>query len=162
MCGRPLDGDVPISSFRHLSDDDTVLPREVEEIGGACLAACRVAYRSMGGGLRERIYRDALSIVLEEAGHEVRSEVPVFIEFRGHRLGEGYRADLVVDDTVVLEVKSVPDLHPTFQTQLLTYLRAGNYPLGFVANFGGPQLRGNIKRRVNSAALSSSVASSRS
>lgn len=150
MTSRGILAPMSVPSFRHLEDDDILLPRHVEDIGAACLAASRIAFRQIGSGLLERIYCEALTLILEQHGHRVASQVPVHIEFLGKHLGEGYRADLVVDGLVVLEIKSVPDLHPAFQAQLVTYLRAGDYPLGYVVNFGGPKLKGNIRRRINS------------
>jgi GxxExxY protein len=133
--------------------DEQALPDEVEAAAAAVLGCAATLSRDLGLGLRERIYQEGLAALLADAGHRVAREVPVVIQYRGRVLGEGYRMDLLVNDTVVVEVKSAAEMHPTFETQLLTYLRGARKPLGYVINFGMPYLSMGIRRKINSAAL---------
>jgi len=74
---------------------------------------------------------------------------PVPIEFAGLRLNEGFRADLVVDESLVIELKSVEQFAPVHAKQLLTYLRLMHLPLGLLINFGAPTFKDGVKRVVN-------------
>lgn len=117
------------------------------------LAAAKEVTRELGLGMRERIYQQALTIVLQERGIAVEREAPVRVRFRGRDLGEGYRIDLLVDSAVAVEVKSSPLMHPAFDTQLLTYMRGRRLALGYIVNFGMPTLAQGIRRKVRSDVL---------
>lgn len=138
---------MPIPSFRLLDDGDALWP-EIEELGGHILAQTRLVYRELGAGMFEQIYKDAMMIALSDAGLDPARDVPVRAHFRGRDLGRAKLVDIVVDGQVALELKSVAQLHPIFETQLLTYMHLGKYHLGYVLNFGGSTLRGNIKRKA--------------
>lgn len=134
-----------------LDDDSLVLPDEIEDIGGAVCAAASLVVKELGAGMRERIYQDAMAHILREEGRRVDVEVPVQIAFRGKPLGVAYRMDLLVDHRVVIEIKSVPEVHPSTEAQLLTYMRGAKLPLGYIVNFGAPAGRRWIFRRALTA-----------
>lgn len=135
--------------FRMLDDDDSlVLPARYEEIGGRICAAAREVMLELGPGMREAIYGRALVIALTEMGAVVAQEVAVDVDFRGTNVGRGYAMVLLVEDLVVVEIKSVPELHPSVEAQLLTYMRGYRRPLGYVINFGAPRGRKWIHRKV--------------
>lgn len=107
-------------------------------------------HRELGPGLLEKVYRSCLRIALEEAGYQVRSEVPLPIIFRNHQVEEdGYRLDLLVDDVLIIEIKSVSEIIPVHLKQLTTYLRLPKKPCGLLMNFNAVKLSDGIKRVKN-------------
>lgn len=98
-------------------------------------------YNELGAGFLENVYENALALALEESGLHVTRQVPLAVHFRGTVVGE-YRADLVVEDRLVIEIKAVGQLSPAHEAQLLNYLKASRREVGLVLNFGSrPQFR---------------------
>jgi GxxExxY protein len=95
-------------------------------------------YNEIGHGFLEAVYRNAMEIALTEAGLLVQREVPVPVRFRGQEVGT-YRADLLVANCIVLELKAVSALDRSHEAQLLHYLRATEVEIGLLFNFGGPK-----------------------
>lgn len=112
------------------------------------VAAIRV-HTELGPGLLETTYEACLAEELRCSGHAVRTQVPVPLIYRGVELQHGYRIDLLVDDEVVVEVKTVEKLAPVHEAQLLTYLRFSKRRIGLLINFHTMHLRDGIKRMVN-------------
>lgn len=107
-------------------------------------------HRELGPGLLESVYQRCLAIALREAGLNVEEERPVPIYFRGQRISDdGYRLDMLVEDTVILELKSVAALTDVFKKQLLTYLKLTGKPIGLLINFNEVVLKNGIKRIIN-------------
>jgi GxxExxY protein len=106
-------------------------------------------HRALGPGLLESVYETALSHELVKHGLKVERQVPVTFTYDGHRYDEGFRIDLLVDDCVVVELKSVEDVHPVHKKQLLTYLRLSGKRLGLLINFNSTLLKHGITRTVN-------------
>lgn len=104
-------------------------------------------HRTLGPGLLESAYVEALRVELTEAGLRSARQVPVPLTYKGHYLGE-YRLDLLVEDAVVVEVKAVQRFDPVHEAQLLTYLRLTGKRVGLLINFNQRLLREGIKRRV--------------
>jgi GxxExxY protein len=102
-----------------------------------------------GPGLLESVYEVVLAKMLEERGLRVRRKVPVPIKLMGLTFDEGFRADMVVDDGLLVELKSVENLAPVHFKQVLTYLRLMNFPLGLLINFGAPTFKEGVRRIVN-------------
>ena len=100
---------------------------------------------SLGSGFLERVYEAALMHELQKAGLRAESQVAFAVRYDGVVVGE-YRADLVVDDRIVVEVKAAKAIGPAHQAQLLNYLRASGLRIGLILNFGTPRL--GIKRMV--------------
>ena len=103
----------------------------------------------LGPGLLETVYEVLLAHMLEEAGLKVARQVPVPIEFHGIKFDEGFRADMIVNDSVILELKSVETLNKAHKKQVLTYLRLTNKKLGFLLNFGEEVVKDGISRIIN-------------
>jgi|SRR5688572_15745108 GxxExxY protein len=101
--------------------------------------------RALGPGLVEATYETALCIELAEAGLRHRRQIHAPVYYKGHIVGE-YRADLVVEERVVVEIKSVERLIGLHQAQLLAYMRVLAKPVGLLLNFNGEVLRSGIKR----------------
>lgn len=105
-------------------------------------------YNTLGPGLFESVYVKALKIELEKLGLEVRPEVPVPFIYDELRLDAGYRMDLLVNDLVVVEVKSIESLSEIHHKQLLTYLKLSGKKLGLLVNFNTAAINSSIVRKV--------------
>jgi GxxExxY protein len=106
-------------------------------------------HRNLGPGLLESVYETVLAFELEKRGLTVKRQVPVSIVYEGIRFEEGFRADLIVEDKVIVELKSVETVSPVHKKQLLTYLRLKDSRLGLLINFGSSLIRDGIIRIVN-------------
>ena len=104
---------------------------------------------ALGPGLFESVYEAVLEKILMEQGLRVRRQVPIAFEVFGLKFDEGFRADLIIEDLLLLELKSVESLAPVHSKQTLTYLRLLNLPLGLLMNFGAPFFKNGVKRIVN-------------
>lgn len=114
-------------------------------------AAMRI-HSKLGPGLFESVYETVLARDLARRGLFVERQKPVTFDFEGMHFDQGFRADLVVERAVVVEVKAVPEIAPIHARQLLTYLRLLDCRLGLVLNFNALHLRSGIKRVANSSA----------
>lgn len=103
-------------------------------------------HRTLGPGLLESIYEHCLCQELAEAGVAFNRQVPLPVSYKGRPLDFSYRLDLVVEQSVVVEIKSVEQLLPLHQAQLLTYLKLSGIPTGLLLNFHTPVLREGIRR----------------
>jgi GxxExxY protein len=106
-------------------------------------------HRALGPGLLESVYSATLARALRERGLRVASEVGMPVEFEGTRFELGFRADLIIEDCVIVEFKSVTDLLPVHKKQLLTYLRLGNIQLGLLISFNVALIKDGICRIAN-------------
>ena len=97
----------------------------------------------------ETVYEVALAHDLKKRGFDVKRQTPVRVEYDGIQFEEGFRADLIVNDCVMIELKSVESLAPVHKKQLLTYLRLTGLKLGLLINFGAPLIKDGIVRVVN-------------
>ena len=106
-------------------------------------------YNQLGPGLLESIYESAMIHELRSNGFEVRNQVQVPVYYKGELINHDLRLDLIVDDRLILELKSVVDYRKLFEKQLLTYLRLLNCELGYVINFNTDDIRKSIHPVVN-------------
>ena len=106
-------------------------------------------HRELGPGLLETVYEVILEKQLSDLGMVVERQVQVPIKFDGITFDEGFRADLIVERKVIVELKSVECLQPVYAKQLLTYLRLTDMRLGLLINFGENLLKNGFKRVVN-------------
>ena len=106
-------------------------------------------HKRLGPGLLESVYEVILAHELKRRGLKVDRQVPVAIVFDGIRFDEGFRADVIVGDKVIVELKSVENVIPVHKKQLLTYLRLTDKRLGLLLNFGSELIRDGISRVVN-------------
>jgi GxxExxY protein len=105
-------------------------------------------HRQLGPGLLESAYEECLCFELTQKGITYSRQVPLPVVYKDVRLDCGYRLDLVVDSSLVIEVKAVERLLPVHQAQMLTYLRLGNYKAGLLINFNTVQLKDGLRRFV--------------
>jgi GxxExxY protein len=113
------------------------------------------AYRihvALGPGLLESVYQHILAAELAERDLHVELQKPIPILYRGLEFEIGFRADMIVEDLVIVEIKSAEAIHPVHKKQLLTYLRLANKPLGLLINFNVSLIKEGISRVVNGLA----------
>ena len=124
---------------------------ELNELTSKIIGAAINVHKELGPGLLETVYNSCLSIELKNCGLEVKTEVPLPVIYKGQKVSEeGFRLDMVVEDRVIVELKSVEKIQPVHQKQLLTYLRLANKPLGLLINFNGLSIKDGTHRVVNS------------
>jgi len=119
------------------------------QIAKIVVDASIAVHRELGPGLLESVYEVVLAHELQERGLPVTRQVPVPIEYRGLRFEEGFRADIVVGDKVILELKSIESVTNAHKKQLLTYLRLTGKKLGLLLNFGEDLMKKGITRTAN-------------
>lgn len=122
--------------------DETAVGKQVVD------AAVRV-HRELGPGLLETVYEVVLAWELERQGLRVQRQVPVPVVYHGLRFEQGFRADIIVEDKVLLELKSVEQVSKVHAKQVLTYLKLKGLKLGFLLNFGANLMKDGIERIVN-------------
>lgn len=110
------------------------------------IQACFEVHRTLGPGLLESIYEDALAIEFQKKGLAFARQKAIPVLYKGHLAGEPFRLDFLVGDLVLLEVKAVERVHPVHEAQILTYLKLTQTPVGFIVNFHAPALRDGIRR----------------
>jgi GxxExxY protein len=106
-------------------------------------------HSELGPGLLESVYDVVLASELDRRGLRVERQVPIPIEYQGLRIDEGFRADIIVDGKVILELKSVEQLAKVHHKQLFTYLKLADKRLGLLLNFGAELMKDGIKRIAN-------------
>ena len=122
---------------------------DIEKIGKDVLDSAFAIHSRFGSGLLEKAYRIFLAAELRRLGHSVDEEKNGTVVFNGTSYENMFRVDLLVDDAVVVELKSVSRNEPVFAKQCLTYLRLLDKRLGYVVNFGMSSLKDGIQRVVN-------------
>ena len=118
-------------------------------IGKEVVDAAIAVHRELGPGLLERVYEVILLGELRRRGLDAQRHVPIAIVCRGVRFDEGFRADIIVEGKVILELKSVERITNAHKKQLLTYLRLTDMKLGYLLNFGEAMMKQGITRTVN-------------
>ena len=121
----------------------------MNDISGRIIAAALKVHSAIGPGVLESVYQTCLLHELQRACLVVQSQVALPVIYAGLHLDSGYRIDLLVEHTVIVELKCVESLLPIHKAQLLTYLRLANKPLGILLNFNVVHLREGIKRVLN-------------
>lgn len=119
------------------------------EIGKIVVDAALAIHKEIGPGLLESVYEVIFAHELETRGLKVQRQIPISIRYRGIQFDEGFRIDLLVEDKVIIELKSAESMNRVFAKQVLTYLRLSNRQLGYVINFGMSLIKDGIERVVN-------------
>ena len=123
--------------------------KNVEETSAEVVDAAFHLHKDLGPGLLESVYEIVLAKLLEQRGLSVERQKPIPIHYAGLRFDEGFRADLIVEGSLLIELKSVENLAAVHGKQVLTYLRLLDLPLGFLINFGSATFKDGVKRIVN-------------
>lgn len=119
------------------------------DITGKVIGACMGIHRHLGPGLLESAYEECLCYGLSAAGIRFERQKPLPVRYKSVNLDCGYRRDLVVEEKIILELKTVEHLLPIHEAQLLTYLKLSGLTLGLLINFNVPVLKNGIKRIAN-------------
>lgn len=127
---------------------ETKSPLNIEELSAIVVDCAYHLHLEAGPGLLETVYEVVLAKMLEERGLRVKRQMPISIHLMGLTFDEGFRADLLIEDMLLIELKSVENLAPVHSKQVLTYLRLLNLPLGLLINFGAATLKDGCKRIV--------------
>jgi GxxExxY protein len=123
---------------------------ELNELSGIIVDAAIEVHRELGPGLLERVYEASLAKELRLRGISSVRQLPQPVIYKGEELeDEGYKIDLLVEDCIIVELKTVSELLPIHHSQLLTYLRLSEKKLGLLINFHVPLLKNGIKRLVH-------------
>lgn len=123
---------------------------EINELSSKVIKAAINVHKELGPGLLEAVYQACIVIELKNMGLEVKTQKALPITYKGEKIhNEGFRIDLLVEDTIVIELKSVENVQDIHKKQLLNYLRLANKPLGLLINFNSPVLKDGITRIIN-------------
>ena len=122
----------------------------INDLSGKIIQAAITVHQELGPGLLESVYQSCLVLELQESGLRVESEMPVAVTYRGRKVHqEGFRLDLLIEDSIVVELKSITKVQPVHIKQLLTYLRLAEKPLGLLINFNENLLKNGVTRVAN-------------
>jgi GxxExxY protein len=127
----------------------TYPPLRVNQVSGAIIASAMHVHSLLGPGLLESCYQGCLAHEVRKRGFAVACQVGLPVVFDGEKIELGYRIDLVVENLVIVEVKSVDAIHTVHQAQLLSYMRLSGIGVGLLINFYVTHLRDGIKRMVD-------------
>lgn len=122
--------------------------KNLNELTDAIIGAAMEVHRMLGPGLLESTYEMCLCRELSMRGIPFERQVPIPVEYKGVKLDCGYRADLVVDGTILVEIKAIDSLLAIHEAQLLSYLKLGGWKVGLLINFNVELLKHGLHRRV--------------
>jgi GxxExxY protein len=119
------------------------------EIGDIVVATATSVHKKLGPGLLETVYEVILVNKLREQGLSIKRQVSIPIEYEGIKFNEGFKADIIIEDKVILELKSVESVTKAHKKQILTYLKLTGYKLGYLLNFGEYLMKNGVSRIIN-------------
>lgn len=123
--------------------------QEINKITGIIVDSAIEVHKHMGSGLLESAYEECLKFELESRGLKVQQQIPVPLLYKGNQLGLGYKIDLLVEDTVIVELKTVKEIDDVHLAQTLTYLKLMNLKVGLILNFNAELMKYGIRRVIN-------------
>lgn len=123
---------------------------EYEQIGNTILQCAIEVHKELGPGLLESIYEECLCEELRNKGFKVQSQVYLPLHYKGRKLDKNFRIDILVEDVIIIEIKSVYEIYPIDEAQLVSYMRLADIKLGYLLNFNEILLKDGIRRKVNS------------
>ena len=123
--------------------------KDIEEIGRNIVHCAIKIHKALGPGLLESVYQKCLTYELEKLGLKVACEVPLSVKYEEVNIDIGFRIDMLVEDKIIIENKTVDKIAPIHEAQLLTYLKMTDLRLGFLLNWNVPLMKDGIKRMVN-------------
>ncbi|MGC4030443.1 MAG: GxxExxY protein [Tepidisphaeraceae bacterium] len=124
------------------------LEPELEQLAEVVVDCAFVVHSELGPGLLESTYEKCLAWEIASRGLQVARQVILPIDYRGQRIDDGFRIDLLIENRIIVEVKAVKDIEPIFKRQLTTYLKLSKLRLGFLINFNKILIRDGIDRFV--------------
>jgi len=123
--------------------------KDIEEIGRNIVHSAITVHKALGPGLLESVYQKCLAYEIEKVGLTVDCEVPLPVKYESVTIDAGFRIDMIVQNLIIIENKTVDKIAPIHEAQLLTYLKLTNLKLGFLLNWNVPLMKDGIKRMVN-------------
>lgn len=124
------------------------IAKQLNRITKAIIGAAIRVHKALGPGLLESVYLAALVVELSKEGFSIETQKAIPASYQGVWLDRGFRADIIVNGSVVVEVKSINRLAPVHEAQMLTYLRLSGCTVGLILNFNVPLMKQGIKRMV--------------
>lgn len=122
---------------------------ELNKYSGIILDSCLAVHKEMGPGLLESVYESCLLKELELRSVKAERQVPIPLIYKGFELSKEFRIDILVEQEIVLEIKSVEQILPVHKAQIISYLKLTNKKLGFLVNFNVPLIKNGFNRFVN-------------
>jgi len=138
-----------MGGIQSTTEDTEKKEMRLNELSGLVIKGAITVHRTLGPGLLESVYQVCLLEELREMGLHFQEQVPVPILYKGKRLANDLRIDVLVEDRIIVEIKSVLELHPIHTAQLLTYLRLTDKKLGLLINFNAVKLIDGLERVLN-------------
>ncbi|HAN74249.1 MAG TPA: GxxExxY protein [Planktothrix sp. UBA8402] len=126
-----------------------IISLEDEVIGKKIVNAAYIIHKSLGPGLLEKVYEICLAHELTKIGLMVKRQVEIPIVYDGITFEEGLRLDLLINDSVIIELKAVEIVNPVWEAQIISHLKLTGKQLGYLINFNVPLIKGGIKRFIN-------------
>jgi GxxExxY protein len=120
----------------------------INELSGVIIDAAYDVHTRLGPGMLESVYEKCMCIALEKRGVAHERQKRISLEYDGMRIEDAFRIDLIVENAIVIELKTVEVVLPLHEAQLLTYLRLTSYRLGLLINFNVPRIRDGIRRMI--------------
>ena len=137
-----------------MNDEFSKISEELNKISYTIIGHAIEVHKHLGPGLLESAYQECLYFEIKNEGLIVEKEKSLPIIYKGLKLEQGYRIDLLIENKLVIELKTVENFTQVHYAQILTYLKLGKYPLGLLLNYNSKILRNNIKRFINTTPIS--------
>lgn len=137
-----------------MNDEFSKISEDLNKISYTIIGLAIEVHKHLGPGLLESAYQECLYFEIKNEGLIVEKEKSLPIIYKGLKLEQGYRIDLLIENKLVIELKTVDNFTPVHYAQILTYLKLGKYPLGLLLNYNSKILRNNIKRFINTTPIS--------
>ncbi|MES2240558.1 MAG: GxxExxY protein [Bacteroidota bacterium] len=126
-----------------------MITERTEEIARIVVNSAFKVHKGLGPGLLERVYEVCLAHEISKAGLDVKRQIDIPIVYDGIEFSEGLRLDLLVEDSIIIEIKAVELVNPVWDAQIISHLKLLNKDLGFLINFNVPLIKNGIKRFIN-------------
>lgn len=126
-----------------------MLSERTEEIARIVVNSAYKVHKELGPGLLERVYEVCLAHEISKSGFQVKRQIDLPIVYDGITFNECLRLDLLIEDTVIIEIKAVDQINPVWNAQIISQLKLTNNPVGFLINFNVPIIKNGIKRFIN-------------
>jgi len=126
-----------------------MLSERTEEIGKIIVNAAFKVHKQLGPGLLERVYEVCLAHEITKVGLDVKRQVDIPIVYDGIEFSEGLRLDLLIEDSIIIEIKAVEQINPVWEAQIISQLKLLNKDLGYLINFNVPLIKSGIRRFIN-------------
>jgi GxxExxY protein len=126
-----------------------MLSERTEEIARIVVNSAYKVHKELGPGLLERVYEVCLAHEISKSGFQVQRQIDLPIVYDGITFNECLRLDLLIEDTIIIEIKAVDQINPVWNAQIISHLKLTNNPVGFLINFNVPLIKNGIKRFIN-------------